>query len=426
MTKIDDNWQKLFDKFKILDVINKNSFFEITSTQINEFKEARLMVKIDHKSNLPELFKKNDLSILPLTRGTYIISNFNTYQDIAYTNIKNTEISPPNYLESIDYNNLYSEPAVLLCAYHAGIIDEILGEETKFTIFGKMSTSSFEFNIQNSRNNNYFPIKVRNSQCEIDGGFESDRKLLLLEVKNQSCNDFLIRQIYYPYRLWSKKIRKEVIPAFLTYSNNVFSFFKYRFIDLYNYNSIELVEQKNFILGAEPISLEDIIDILDKIKIIKDPSVPFPQADSFKRVIDLLGLLMENELSHDDITANFDFNKRQTSYYASAAIYLDLIEKHDLGNDVFYKLRSECKNQMLRTFKEKYLYLAKKILEHEVFNKSLKLYLKKCSPVNKNEVYEIMKQSYVYNVESDSTLLRRAQTVIKWIEWILDLPKLTN
>ncbi|SUA50448.1 Uncharacterised protein [Oligella ureolytica] len=52
-TKLDQNWEKIFLKYKILDEIKKNGFFEITSKEINEFREARLMTKFDHRSQLP-------------------------------------------------------------------------------------------------------------------------------------------------------------------------------------------------------------------------------------------------------------------------------------------------------------------------------------------------------------------------------------
>lgn len=61
-------WQILFEKYSILENINKNGFFEIDSATINEVRESRLMAKFDHHANLPGLFKNNNLSILPISR----------------------------------------------------------------------------------------------------------------------------------------------------------------------------------------------------------------------------------------------------------------------------------------------------------------------------------------------------------------------
>ena len=74
-------WFQLFQKYKILEKTLKEGYFEITATQINEFREARLMTKFDHKSQLPRLFSENKLSILPTSRGGYVIGTFETFCD---------------------------------------------------------------------------------------------------------------------------------------------------------------------------------------------------------------------------------------------------------------------------------------------------------------------------------------------------------
>ena len=67
-------WQLLFDKYNILEEINQNGYFKITAKQINEYREARLMTKFDNSANLPELFKDNNLAILPITSNSYMIA----------------------------------------------------------------------------------------------------------------------------------------------------------------------------------------------------------------------------------------------------------------------------------------------------------------------------------------------------------------
>lgn len=104
-----------------------------------------------------------------------------------------------------------------------------------------------------------------NSQVEIDGGFEGKYALALLEAKNSISEDFLIRQLYYPFRLWNKKVSKEVKPIFMTYSNDVFSFYEYKFTNEFEYNSLRLLKQKNYIINKEDILLEDILEILNSV-----------------------------------------------------------------------------------------------------------------------------------------------------------------
>lgn len=283
-----------------------------------------------------------------------------------------------------------------------------------------MSTSKFDFTIQDF-NQQRISINVENGQCEIDGGYEGMSKLMLLEAKNFISDDFLIRQLYYPFRLWQGKIRKEVIPVFMTYSNDVFSFFKFAFKDVKNYNSLQLIEQKNYIIASEAIDIEDIEKILNTVQIIKEPDVPFPQADKFERVVDLLGLLMDKgTLEKDAITSEYDFHDRQADYYANAGIYLGLIERADKG---VFQLTPQGTTIMQMPYKKKYLALVKAVLSHEVFYQSMKLYFKTFAPVKPEQVVKIMQGCSIHNVRTDYTRFRRSQTVIKRLEWILDLPE---
>lgn len=123
-TKNDDAWGKLFDKYDIINHVEKNGQFIITSTQINEFREARLMTKFDHRINLPKLFSKNKLSILPISRGSYIISNFDAYKDFEALNHKIFKVSFPEHIESIDYKNITSEAMAINCAYISNIFSD--------------------------------------------------------------------------------------------------------------------------------------------------------------------------------------------------------------------------------------------------------------------------------------------------------------
>jgi hypothetical protein len=72
-------WEQLFKKYDILNKINEDGRFEISAAHIKKFREPRLMAKFDHTINLPKIFADNNLAILPITRGDYVISHFNAY-----------------------------------------------------------------------------------------------------------------------------------------------------------------------------------------------------------------------------------------------------------------------------------------------------------------------------------------------------------
>lgn len=424
-SKNDTAWEKLFTKHKILDEIKEKGFKLITSTAINEFREARLMTKFDHKSQLPELFTNNNLSILPTSRGGYVIGIFDTFCDF---NIDETEVSKidfPSFLESLDYRNISSESTAINCAFVSNILQDFTGEDNLFpTVSGRMSSSSFSFNINSIyTDTGLFSLSVINSQIEIDGGYEGDYSLNLIEAKNYISDDFLIRQLYYPYKLWSGKISKKVRPIFLTYSNGVFHLREYAFGDIDHYNSINLIKHKKYVIRDGTFNIETIESILKSNIIIEEPSIPFPQANSFDRIINLCELLQEREfISKEDITQNYDFDSRQTDYYLNAAKYLGLIdiikdENGNIGGVLSPKGKQIFNVNLIDRQKE----FVKIIIEHSVFNDTLKLYLHLGELPSKKEIVAIMKKSKLHNITSETTYFRRASTISVWIDWIINL-----
>ena len=418
-TANDKAWEILFERHKILEEVEKNGFFEIASGQINQERESRLMAKFDHSVNLPDIFRDNDLSILPISRSKYVIGKFDIHFEVKYDN--EIEVIPfefPPGIESIDYTNLYSESSALHCAFNIGIIDNLLGKKTACTVSGRMSTESFDYNIINSFSNKPYSIKVKNSQCEIDAGFESNNYFLLIEAKNYAIDDFLIRQLYYPYRLWSKKITKKVIPVLMTYSNDIFSFFIYEFSNDEDYNSLKLREQKNYTIAPEEIQRRDVDRLFNNIQVIPEPDVPLPQADKFERVVDLLSLLFEKDLTKDDITENYQFDRRQTDYYTNAGLYIGLIEnyKDSLTKKVTFCLTSEGRSILHKRPKLKYLELINKILEGQVFYLVFQLALKLGGILPKDAICKIISENRPDI--NDTTIKRRYSTVRGWISWI--------
>lgn len=151
LTKNDDAWSKLFDKYQIAKNVSNDGKFIINSSQINEFREARLMTKFDHKKNLPILFQEHQLSILPITRGSYIISDFDVYKSFEKSPNEPIEhLKFPEHLQSIDFQNIASEATAINCAYVSGIFAHFLEEEELLpTVSGRMSSNTFNFNITN-------------------------------------------------------------------------------------------------------------------------------------------------------------------------------------------------------------------------------------------------------------------------------------
>jgi hypothetical protein len=420
-SKNDQAWLNLFDKYNILQSIRERGYFIITSQQINVFREARLMTKFDYKSHLPELFLNNQLSILPISRGSYIISSMTTFHDFDFNHVKIHKIDFPEYIESIDYKNITGESTALHCAYVTGILQDFCGDSwLKLTVSGRMGSSSFTFQITSQRSN--LDVKVNNAQIEIDAGYEGLEALYLIEAKNSISNDFIIRQLYYPFRLWNKLIRKSVKLIFMTYTNGIFHLREYTFDDPSHYNSIRLVRQKKYAIRESRITFNSIQQLLNVSIIIPEPKIPFPQADSFERIINLCEILnLKTKISKNEITENYDFDGRQTNYYTDAGRYLGLVQKsRDVGT-VEYSLTEKGKRMLKLRLVDRQLEYANLILKHQAFKNTLKKWIELNYEPSKPMVIEIMKNSNLYNVQSESTYTRRASTVISWVRWILDL-----
>lgn len=416
----DTAWENLFDKYYILREIERNGQFTISANQIKEFREPRLMTKFDHKINLPAIFSENQLAILPVTRGDYIISTFSAYKEFEQPSADIQQISIPLHIQSLMPKFIVSEAIALNCANACGILEDFLEDESLFaTVSGRMSSGKFTFSIDST--SGIRTVSVTNSQIEIDAAYEGVNSLSLFEAKRDLSDDFLIRQLYYPFRVWSNRVTKPVKTVFLIFSNGIFNLYQYQFDDPKNYNSLRLVKQKNYIIATE-ICLSDIENILRTMPEVQEPEISFPQADSMSRIINLIELLYEKPMTRNGITTEYAFDVRQTNYYTDAGRYLGLIDKgRDENNNIQFQLSEKGRRIMNLAYRERQLAIVSQILKHKPFRETLRLHLQNGVMPDKNTIIQIMKNSNLYNIGAESTYLRRSSTIIGWTNWILSI-----
>lgn len=415
-------WRNLFKKHAILEHIETDGSFTISAAAIKEFREPRLMTKFDHAINLPSIFQENNLAILPTARGEYMISHFAAYHKLEDFSPYVTQCPLPLFLESVAPATISSEAVALNCAAAAGILRDFLGEDEIYaTVSGRMGSGVFSFNIDSSISDEPFRVDVRNSQIEIDGAYEGIENLALIEAKRDLSEDFLIRQLYYPFRVWDGLLMKQVRPIFMIYSNGIYRFFEYKFENIDNYNSLHLIKQKNYSIESTAISMLDIEDILSTVIIEPEPQIAFPQADRFERVINICELLQNGPLTEDEITGVYSFDSRQTNYYTDAGRYLGLIEKKSAPKASLYNLSEKAENILRKDFKNRQLAFCECILQHQIFYDVIKRTLQEGYIPEKETVVSLMKAADLFQIGSDSTFMRRASTVRRWIAWILSL-----
>lgn len=416
---IDDKWKEIFQRYDIENRIKQDGLFTITANQIKEFKEPRLMTKFDTKESLPSVFGKN-IAILPITRGSYVLGEFSLYKDFPDTQegVKVSHISVPDFYETIDINNITSEANAINVMGITAMLDDFLEENNMLqTISGRMGSGIFDFQLRNKRGKH--DLTVKNSQIEIDGGFENINTVAIVEAKNVVHSNFLVRQLYYPYRLWRNKIQKDIRNVFVVYSNNIYRILEYEFTDIMNYNSIKLVQERRYSLEDVNILLEDLIEVYAKTIILPEPDVTFVQANSFNKVISLVEKLYQNPLSESEIAELFGFKERQSGYYFNACKYLGLAEKvKDEDKVTKVSITSKGIKLLKLPYKQRQLEYVKLILQHQIFNEMFAFTL---------QIGEVPDKDYIGNrmrelrLCGENLIDRRASSVRGWIKWIIEL-----
>lgn len=426
---VNEAWNKLFEKYDIFSKIQSEGAFFITANQIREFKEPRLMAKWDSSENLPSIFKKHKVNILPISRNKYVLSDFKLYEPIPelgehITEMQKVEI--PEY-ETIDIDNISSESNAINVLMLSKILDDFLEEDDTVTTFnGRMGTGVFSFHVDRYRGT-AFQVEVKNAQCEIDGGMENNDSVVILEAKNIIHPDFHVRQLYYPYRLWSSKVKKPIRLVFSIYSNQIYRLFEYKFVDRDNYSSIRLVKSKNYSLQDTDIDLKELYEVYSGVKVVYDDNqnnteIPFIQANSFERIISLMEILLEGDKTTEEIAEIMQFDLRQSDYYYNAGKYIGVFEKHEVKDEEKMvkkvALSKLGKDTIELRYKERQLKLVSLILEHEIFNRLFKKVYNSGELPTKEEIQSIMREK---NVCNDGQIVRRSSSVYSWLKWIFNL-----
>lgn len=208
-------------------------------------KEVRILCKQDVRNDRPDVFKEKGLFILPKHNGSYYILQGEGYIDIP-------DITSPiqDYHKKLDFDLISSnvgdsEMQHLDYAYANSLIRTFMGDESLvLTIRGRKFTPSFTCKVSG------FQLQISSVQTEVDAGYEGKDKIVLIEAKNSSNKDTIIRQLYFPYRQWQDQTGKIVYPLFfekrIVDGERIYYIWQFEFTDKYDYNSIRLVKSGRF------------------------------------------------------------------------------------------------------------------------------------------------------------------------------------
>jgi len=245
-------WLTIFDAYDIHNHDFDKEPFYISAKQIKtacqDFKktaekEVRILCYQAQKKDKPQVFNEKNLFLLPVKNGYYAI-----IKGQGYTDIPEITSEPILYDAKLDFpieSSLVgnSEMQHLDFAYATGMIEDFVGiGKLYLTIRGRKYTPEFSFRVRNTL------VEQKSVQTEVDAGYEGKNHVILIEGKNVKMKDIIIRQLYYPYRKWSKETTKEVLPLFFEKRGFEYMFWMYEFTDEHNYNSIRLVKSARYIM----------------------------------------------------------------------------------------------------------------------------------------------------------------------------------
>jgi len=245
-----NSWQKIFDDNKILENDFSKQPFYLSAKDIKKSvqdfkntseKEVRILCKMDTRESVPEIMKKSGLILLPVKNKFYVIVKGEGYVDIpdikGDAEIYNTKLDFD--LDTTKIGN--SEMQHLDFAYASSLIRTFMEDPSLvLTIRGRKYTPEFTYKVGNNT------VETKGVQTEVDAGYEGKNKVVLIEAKNSSTKNTIIRQLYYPYRQWSEHTKKKVFLLFFEKRVDEYLIWQYEFTDKNSYDSIKLVKSKKY------------------------------------------------------------------------------------------------------------------------------------------------------------------------------------
>ena len=416
--------EKYSNAFPSCRKIERQGYVYVSAEDIkkaSDKREPRLLAKQDTKNSRPDVFKHNNLSILPVENGKYIIFRddpVKTYYPLEkiLAEVPVEEYQPvKDYREyqSLDVRNLSSESQAIDFANLVSLLKTFTNEkELNLTIRGRQRSEKFRVVIPG----NHHTVEVEGVQIEVDAGYESPEKIYIFEAKLGRVEDFNIRQLYYPFKDWSCKSTKEIIPLFFVYTNGLFYIIQFAFGE--EYGELRCVKSKCFTVNEpakQPLNLKQL---LAESRTEPEPDVPYPQANDLDKVIDIITNFHSAGLTNKPAIAEFfDFDERQGDYYANAGYYLGLLKRvpssteFELTREGEFIAKSE--NRSRRN-----LLLLKQMLKRPSFNEVIRLFESKNRDLSLLGV-DVLAPIIQKHVElNETTASRRASTVMSWMRWV--------
>lgn len=375
--------------------------------------EPRLMTKFDARGARPKALRDHDLFLLPETNGSYLLLREDGYCDLPTpkaSEISDFEARFPFPLVSL--RDATSEMSQLDRLFQCKLIERIIGTDQIFaTIRGRRFAPHFDYSV-----GKLGPFAASGIQYEIDQGYETRDEIILFEAKNTIPDNFLIRQVYFPFRVYLNRFGKRIRLFFFNYNatNGVNSFYEYHFTDPLQYRSIEIRQSHHFRVQfpdlEKPRTLGDWLQKVPLAPITEKWEIP--QADDFSKIIEFPLQVAAGFNDSGLMAGAFDFAERQSSYYRRANEQLGLVHLES-GR---YCLTEAGRHYIELSAFERQEKMIANLLQQPVVRFALEAARE--NPQHAIELEAIENSIAQFSDLSGQTVARRALTVRAWLRWL--------
>jgi len=407
-------WERLVaervDTRRDLVVVSKADIESVTGN------ELRLMAKMDSLADVPAALRRHGYFILPIKNGEYVLVRGN-----GFHKLENLPEPPTVFRPQLDFDLMTlgvgdSEMQHLDYCYQIGLFEKFAGVAgLRQTIRGRKRMPTIHFSV-----GRLGPIHVHAGvQVEVDSGCEGRDDIVLIEGKGGQPPDFIVRQLFYPYRKWRHEIPQKRIHPWFFCSHEVagrrlYRFWEYAFANDEQYQSLTLRRGEAFFV--EPRRTRLTVEELLRAHAARPATRLWdvPQADSFWRVAEMPLLVEQGINTSGKVAAHYEFDPRQSSYYRQAAEYLRLLSLDKKTN--IYQLTDLGREYVSRSADERRELLAGLLAQFPPMRATLELSARSGGRgIGRAEITALIAR---HSAIGKSTPARRAATLLAWLDWL--------
>lgn len=411
-------WELIVRQLGLDDKIAHDGVTEITAAQLRKFGEPRLLAKMDSFAEIPPPLRQRGWSLLAVANDRYLIGELGVHFKLPENTEESESFSWSNPFDTLDPFAVSGESEACLLALHSGIISDFLGGVFQITNFGRMRTDSYDMGI--TVREELKSVEVSGVQFELDAGFESDEKVVLLEMKKVPTGSLNLRQLYFPFRHWVERTGKLVVPVFGIWRKQGVDLYRFDFPHIDDLSSAEITSSKTYLFESNKVSIGLLeVKAAEASMRPSDSTYPFPQADNVQKLLELHGLLQVPQ-TLEDIASFLEFDIRQASYYCNALGFLGLATRREDSKWRRRELPSSGPTTgLIRTEPIPELRLVHAMLNippvGQVFMEGNR-YAR--GSFSTEHAISRLRQSDWGSSLSEQTISRRAKTVVSWCRWI--------